>query len=800
MRQRRSCHRAGSETRAWRGVAARRSVACLAALSLALAAGAADLPHPLVFIYGAQDPEVIPLVADLGVNAVYVSPATLDSIEMARLEESIERAREHGLPVVIGIPTVSREFALMPAPGRERYRAWVTDVITRVVERFRDNEQVVAWAAGDFLEDAIDYNEADFRAYLREQYGQVASLNAWWGTGLRDWGEASRALARELDDGLPFHVGRASVDVADFMRWAFHAVMQHWAQEIKALDPARPLMTGRISLYRDLAAVPAEYDVVCPFISPLVGDPDQLTHNVHAVDMARRGGRFEVVPCLETPVTEEQHRTRALARWTALAAVHGARGIGLADWRRIEEAPAQRVTLQALEETLAGMDPEEAFSCRPAPTVAFLHQPYAAGFRRGEQGVYGYLGDFSHGQPNNPFWAFRLGMRYGLADYLTLDDLPLTDLDRYGVVFAPLALRLPVPAQAQLVNFVQGGGALVCDVGTGMVETGSWMALPPAMARLLGVRRLVEGREMVGDLRIGWAPPWLPNLPRGARTLGSHRTSRQAPDRVTAAERRGYHVAGFVCHAEPAEGAGLIAVSSTAYVDRRQVFAGLVGNRTGLGATVFATHRLWANWTTADPAYEAFHHDLCARRPAVELLDAPFWTTGICATATEEGVSVANARPGAETAEVISYEAGHALHTDATGTYSALARRPDGLRSGAARLTVDLPPLSVVHTRRLPVLIQPLTGTCVARLVELAPERLVMELAGGGAEVRVTIADGPYRVPPGSVHRITITGERQKVIEGEVTAGPDGQLRFSEAIGEAVVRVERQADGRPQAG
>lgn len=793
MRQRRSCHRAGSEARAWRAPATCRSVACLVALSLALAAGAAELPHPLVFIYGAQDPDDIALVADLGVNAVYLSPESLDAIEMARLDEGIETAREHDLAVIIGIPTVSHEFALMPAPGRERYRRWAEEVITRVVERFRGNEQVVAWATGDFLEDAIDFNEADFRAYLREHYGQVHHLNAWWDTRLRDWGEASRALARELDDGLPFHVGRASVDVADFMRWAFHAVMQHWAQQVRVLDPARPLMTGRISLYRDLAAVPAEYDIVCPFMPPDVVDPDELTHNVHAVDMARRGGRFEVIPCLEVPGTEQEHRTHNLARWTALAAVHGARGVGLADWRRIEEAPAQRVTLEALQETLAGMDFAEAFSCRPQPTIAFLHQPYAAAFRRAERGVYGYLGDFSHGQPNNPFWAFRLGVRYGLADYLTLDDLPLTDLDRYGVVFAPLPLRLPPPVQAQLASFVQGGGALVCDVGTGMVETGSWMALPPEMARLLGVRRLVEGRQMVGDLRIGWAPPWLPNLPHGARTLGTHRPSRQEQDRVTATERRGYHVAGFVCHAHPAEGAGVIAVSSTAYVDRRQVFAGLIGNRTGLGVTAFATHRLWANWTTSDPAYEAFHHDLCARRAALEMLDVPFWTAAVCATATDEGVSAANARPAPATAEVISYDAGHALHNHAVCTFSALARRPDGLRSGAARLTMDVPPLSVVHSRRLPVLIQPLTDTCVARLVELTPERLVLELASEGVEIRVTVADGPYHVPPGSVHTVTIiTGERERVIEGDVTASPDGRLRFSEVIGEAVVTVTRR--------
>ena len=771
---------------------------------------AAQRPEPFVFIYGAQDAAVIPEVAVLGMNTLYLSPETVDSIELAKLEDCIEVAEQHGLKTIVGIPTVSHAFELLPSPGGKRYREWVAELIARVVERFRDNPNVVAWATGDFLAEVIDYNAADFRAYMQRWHGDIDAINDWWGSRFTNWGDVTQPAARKMDADFAFGVGRASIDVADYRRQAFHDVMAHWSKTIKGLDDSRPLMTGRIALYRDLTAIPADYDIVCPFMPPDLLDPDALTHNVHAVDTARRAGRFEVAPCLTVPLTEDAYRRGDLGRWMVLAALHGACGVGLADWQRIKDSSAPRVVARGLTGTMTSVRTSETFRCHPQPSVAFVYEPYASGFEHGGSPVYGYLEKCSEGEPNNPFWALRVGCRYGLTDYLTLDDLPLTDLSRYGVIFAPLPLRLPRSVQLQLVEFVRTGGALVCDIGAGMCETGTWLALPPELGGLFGVERLVGMEEVARDLRIAWPPAWLPSMQHGARTQGSYGGARKA-EGVAATERRGRHVSGPACYAAIADDAGAIAVLGSKFHEGKRVVAGVIGNKPGLGVTCFATHRLWANWISSDPVYEAFHHDLCMRRAKVELLDVPFWTSGICATAIEDGIAVANGLPRTAGAEVVYYGAEHALYTNAACVYSAMARRPDGTRSGAARLSVELPELSLVACGRLPVLVQPFTDTCMARLVEQSPQRLVIEVGGDGAtvtrqrdgalrigqgaptEIRFTISDGAYPVRPGSAHHVRIDMGRAGVVEGDVTASAAGQIRFSETIGHGVVTVRGEA-------
>jgi hypothetical protein len=239
-----------------------------------------------------------------------------------------------------------------------------------------------------------------------------------------------------------------------------------------------------------------------------------------------------------------------------------------------------------------------------------------------------------------------------------------------------------------------------------------------------------------------------------------------------------------------------VATLDVRYFDRARAVAGVIGKASGPGVACFATHPLWANWITGEPTYVALHDALCGRRPAVELLGEGFWPPGLCATATADGLAVWNGTAEGAGADVLAHEAGHALYTASVCAYSAQARRPDGMRSGETRVSVWVAPESVVWCRRLPVLVQPYEGSCLAQLLEAEPGRLALRLGGDGAaattnadgspevgegepvEVRLTVRSGAYPVAPGSAHVVTVRRSSGAESKMQLTATADGELRL----------------------
>ena len=778
---------------------------------------------PWAFIYGVHDPADVDRLPSLGCNVAYIAPEVIDSIGLGASADLIDRAGAAGLKSIVAIPTVLNVPGRLPSAGGEAYRDWVTEVIHTVVERFGDNPNVIAWATGDLLEEAIDYNESDFRAFLQRRYSSIQTLNITWEASFSDFGQASQFEARVIDETMPLGVGRASLDVADYRLQAFHDVMQHWARTIKALDPNRPLLTGRLSRYRSCLAVPDEYDVVCPWASPEALEPDGLAHNMHVVAIARRAGRFAVIPCLDVPLDEMASKRGDLLRWIGLAGIHGARGIGLADWSRLHLSPAPGVVEADVRRSLTAALAGDALRINPISGFAMLYQPYAGGLSTATGPAYGFIDGPAEGEPGSPFADFRLGCRFGFPDYLTLDDLAATDLSRYSTVVAPLALGLPDPVSRQLSDYVREGGALITDLGAGMRQTGSWLRLPELLGSTCGVRRLVQMRHETGaNLRVSWAPPWLPSMPRGAQTRGSFRDLSIGAPRASVSsgvdkrressgpvsQRKSWHISGPVCFADFEQSAGAVAVLTTAAEDGRRVIAGIIGNPYGKGVALFATHQLWANWESSDPVYTALHHDLLVSRPLVELVQAPFWTSGLCATATQDGVAVLNGTAETAPADVIAHAASDALHRNCVCTFSALARTPEGLRSGAVQVSVDVPAMGTVHCPRTPATLQPYRGTCAARLLEYSGERVRFELGGTGAPiapgpdgvlavgegedtaVRLRLRDGAYGVSIGSSHTVTLDHGRGRVERMRVEGGLSRALEVTLNARRALVTIE----------
>lgn len=367
------------------------------ALGASPAAGVRAAP-PFTFCYGLERGGSPTVLQDLGLNTLYIDLLPADMADLEPCRAMIRSARQAGLQVVIGLPTclTSRYHV---SPYDEGYTGSVRELITYFVTALREEPGVTAWGTGHALEKSITYSEGDFRRYLQAGYPDLAALNASWGTALQTWPQFTRGLARETDSAAPFAVGRASLDLANYQAFAYREVMRVWLETIRALDPERPVLTGRVTLYRSLLSIPEGYDVVCVSMPPDVLESDLATHNVQALDIARRGGKFRVLTVLRVPSNASPaYSAEALRDWIQQGALHGSLGFGLEDWslladiyateRRLVE-PRRRQTINAVSSCRS-----LAFGFTPRPTSAVVYSPYAEGFE-----VTGQPIDLGHVQP-----------------------------------------------------------------------------------------------------------------------------------------------------------------------------------------------------------------------------------------------------------------------------------------------------------------------------------------------------------------------------------------------------------------
>jgi hypothetical protein len=154
----------------------------------------------------------------------------------------------------------------------------------------------------------------------------------------------------------------------------------------------------------------------------------------------------------------------------------------------------------------------------------------------------------------------------------------------------------------------------MADLGLGMYETGSWIALPDPWTAVFGLRGLGNLADKAGDLRVGAPVPGLPSLTRGMVSRGTFQSARREGT-APATSRHSYAVAGSVAEAQVTAGAIAFAPLAVRLDEqKRPIFAGLFANHFGAGLGVFATHSLWQYWPLDDDLSQALHGDLFARR------------------------------------------------------------------------------------------------------------------------------------------------------------------------------------------
>lgn len=760
---------------------------------------------PYTWIYGAQEFGSTAAMEALGLNTLFLEmPAEVNAAVLAQAQVVIAEAGRSGLNVIVGLPTTlegAYRVSLDNAPYLEALRSYVTAVIPAL----RDEPAVIGWATGDYLERELGLSDAAFRQYLATKYVSVQRLNEVWETDVRSLIGVTMADAVGLDDEVPFAVGMPSVDLADYHALAYRHTMAFWAELIRDAAPEDDLLfTGRVTLYRSLPLIPEAYDVIVVSTPPDLLEPDWATHNVQSIDIARRGGRRNVVPCLRLPDPlshTEAFASLRLHEWMMIAAMHGAVGLS---FEAPPEVMREPVVDQQLSSGLAWMSRQPAFRCRPRAVAAALYEPYADGFSALDVPVYGFISGLSSREPSDLYNAFKPTTRFGLLDCLAVEDVHSDQLSRYSVLFVPMALNLPDAVQQTLVEYVTSGGVVVADIGAGFVQTGSWQVLPPNLEALFGVSSFQEMKSLTGNLTIHQPHPAFPSLPSGASTTGDFQGGSHGRRTGSGA----YAVSGWAGFTLLPQGTvpfARLAMSVTE--DKHPTFAGLVARDTGVGTTVFATHRLWSSWLPGHQLFDEFHADVWQRRATIELIGAPFISPPVLPVESEGG-AVFLYNPGrAVRAQLALYAAAHRLYSNAVCQFSARMVDESGLRSGGVLATVDAPEHSSMEIAPIPVEVRPYAGVVSSTVEEYGTARVQLLVAGDGSgpsgklgdltlvrgkrqNVRLTVKPGEYEIAPRSRHRLRATDEFGRSSDKTLTADDEGRLQTDLQVERARVTIE----------
>ncbi len=774
---------------------------------------------PFVFAYGLQGDGAAEVAAGVGLNTLYLEmPPRYDSV-LPDIRSQIAAAGRAGLQVIVALPTIPPGPVAIAVDDPDMV-AYAARVVAEVVAPLKDAPALAGWAVGDYVEDRLRYTDTGFIKYLQQRYGTLEALNAAWGTSFGDWTPVTVEQATTLDDKQPFGVGRPSIDLADYQRKAFAVVLELWARQVRSTDADTPLFTGRIGLYRCLTAVPDSYDFVVPAIAPDELEFDKLAHNVHAIDIARQAGRFQVVRALRVPVPGELIYTKgALQRWINQAALHGAVGIALDNYDRLvasgllpatgEQQSPTALANSKLAEIIRPALRRHIFTVTPKPAAAFLYEPYAEGHRVGDLSAYGYIVGFSDDEPNHLFNTFRCGSRFGLVDYLSIAALedPEVDLQQYSFIAAPLALDLPPEAVTRLCEYVRDGGAIVADLGAGLRQSGSWQRLPSELQLLFGIEQMPLLQQEVGDFSFGARSPHFPSLLPPLQSQGSFRLSEHLKQ-GTPAQMAAYTFGGPVAHVALAPGALPWGVGNRLPgEDSGYIYSGIMLNEYGLGLALFATTRLWANWLVTDPVFQVFHNDLWARRAAYELNQPGLFIgdTEICGSG--DVCYLLNTGRYTALAEVSARQAEDHLYAGGFCRFSAYDRLPSGRRTGRVVVTVPVPPLHLTSAIARPITVKPYHDDASAVLLKYQPNLVELEIAGAGARlrgsrstgwqlgygastpVRITVETGLYPVAALSRHRVEIDYDFQPSWHQVLPADHSGRLRIDISGRRARVRI-----------
>jgi len=602
---------------------------------------------------GVRLPEELDSYRKAGMTVLWVQVNYRLDGDFSDYDALLDEADRLKLPYIIALdlrlpPAISLGFRC--APHDPSYIVWLRRWLDIVIPHFRNRPNLLGYALGREADEAVSYDDEGFSLFLQSRYQTLEQLSKAWQFSINSW-QVQQVAVMQADDGQsPLQYGRPSLDVALYRWVTLQNLLTLWAQEVRARDsnPQHLLFAGPLTTYRSLAVVPPIYQGVIPYISPERAEADWLAHNCHSVAIARRGGRFIVIPMLTTRLRDGRViLPEALVRWVMAAIGMGAKGVVFNNWSAVSDVPNVRDHLAALIHRVQDEIPSDA---SPVTRTAILYTPFGEGALDG-QGfpLYGFaiLPGFqtqplrlTWDEPASLFFSLRFNP-WGTVDAITPFELTPETLARYRVLFAPVAAYLEPEMQANLASFVASGGVVVADLGLGAFQADSpFLSLPPLLRDLFGltvISRLVVGPSVRTNMVVVQPHPLFPNMPQGFEignaigafgpVLGLMPAARAHCWALLTTPRMGKWVGG--------NGGKIRTVTATP--ERAAVLI----NSYGRGYTAFASTFLWTIWSPRDIGFDLFHGSLLERGSALKLIGSGF-VPSVWVSETSKGILVIN--------------------------------------------------------------------------------------------------------------------------------------------------------------
>jgi hypothetical protein len=717
-----------------------------------------------------------------------------DYLENARylLDEAVPRLRGYGSVVGWVISTVNEQRMLLQLDSfaeflREKYgtverlnAAWSASGLEGVHQVSRrakvpsflvlTEKNALQFDASDgevrkrIQADIAEYQEArrvsdaDFQAYLQERFTDVADVNARWGYQFASWEMVRLQVLRERERAYPGSAPLSQLELARYQAQAPRRLIDWWAQEIRQRDQRHLLFAGCQYSYRTLINLPPSVNGVYTECYPGIAEVDLHTHNPHAIDIARRGNRFIVLAGIQA----RNMAPAAFAQYLYTAPLHGAAGIGIADWPWLAQS-AEHASVVYM--ALADMGRRHLLGRVPAARAAVVYSPYAKGMPAGGLQSYGYLSAEMLPHPGMCFYHFRQGTSFGQLDYLAAEDLSLVPLAQYRTLLLPAVLDVPVEVQQALDRYVRLGGIAVADVGLGTLQgNGNGYLLPQGMMMLFGVLSMPGVERAPLNLEVYRGHPLLPHLVSGTRTTGIS---------------NGFMIAR-IAKVTPLPGTDLL--FTTVASDKpnpptprphvpleSKPTRGMFINKMERGYAIFAPFPLYQFWMPGSMLFGELHRDLFGRQPRIVLEQPAELLPANAAVAAFADDSVAVWTMDKTSPTALLPASGRRVY-DTSGGVCEIGPDATRLRYSTAGFHLAEP---------LPVTVDPLPFVMPISVVQLTPEGLGLDLSpderAGTSPVTLRIAGGVYPIAPNTPHRVSLvtrTGSHEQVL----TADAAGQL------------------------
>jgi beta-galactosidase len=306
-----------------------------------------------------------------------------------------------------------------------------------------------------------------YRAYLREQYGDLAALNASWGSAYASFAEVQLSTPTDNDEAQAFREGNFPrwFDRQAFQSYSFCRLCERFGKGFRRIDPESRCGfegAGTFGQADDLDGFVRSNG----FWSPYPGTADEVLRSIAPRDFPRANWMGYTKDA--DSLLEKYWRmvTRGCDsvwwwRWEVMGRFHG--------WLapNLDPYPAVQEILRDTQMVRDGLGDLLLHSEMQTDGIGILYsQPSAYAAKVQVSPSYGSY-ESNHEAFHNALREMGLNFRYFTDRQLRLGEV---ELSRFGVIILPMTQALSAAEAESVRQYVRQGGVLIADLRPGIYD------------------------------------------------------------------------------------------------------------------------------------------------------------------------------------------------------------------------------------------------------------------------------------------------------------------------------------------